>query len=392
MPITKSANPGNYSLGATVSLGSLGLLTPRHPAGTYIQGQLTDVPFEIEDPVVCVVYQPHWKEVDKDNLCKKQNNNLPPLPAIGVIAGFNPINQIIRARTEKLRAQSGQKCGEDAAYNFWFAALILKAFREDQKNRKELIYALAKNLSKANFTDIDGHPVQSGMQSTLIKNLTYGNGDGNPQITFLNSLKGLNKDNWLSEIRVSPTLIYQDFLDNGPEKGCISSNTPVGFQGERHPRKENAQKLLDSDLDPSHNLRSFANDDLNMSADPNNTYAYSLGVEKNPWIWAYVGLKVETTPRQLFFPLGPNVRMVARAFAKPFGGRMGPWYGKSWPQKANRSSDSRNAIIDPLLPLRNLSSGTSIDPADLSRLPNYSRFPGRYLWFEISLGFGLNHT
>ena len=353
--------------------GSMGLRNPPHPAYIYSQGGgITDGPALIrQPPLVCMAYSPTWDEVkNDDNQCKEPDFMLPALPVIQVLAGFNSINRRIKARTSQLRIESAALCDRYAAYNFWFAALILQAFREDQKNRKELMYALAQNLTKNDFIDLNGHSVKSGVEQTLRKNLTHANGEGQPQIEFFNSLRGLERQDWLSEIRVSPTLIYADYgRSSGGE--CVTVPTGIGDVSREHPRRSGAQRVLDSQLDPSGALRFFARDDLRMSTDP---YAYAIGVEKNPWFWAYVGVKVRTTPRQLFFPLGPEVNMVARSFAKPFGGRIGPWFAQTWPQGALQSSGDNR--IDPLLPLRNLDSGYSDDPGSLSRLPNYSRFPG----------------
>ena len=302
-------------------------------------------------------------------------SEFPPLPIVPVIAGFNGINAVIRAFTGQLRLQSDRVCDTHGAYNFWFAASILKAFREDQKNRKEVMYALADNLSKSesDFIDIEGHSVRAGVEVTLRKNLTHGNSDGQPQVDFLNSLASVERRDWLSEIRVSPTLLY---TDNTTASGCNAAVTPLAAEDINHPRRPGARQTLNR-LDPTGNLRLFAKDSATLGSDLENPYAYSLGVEKNPWIWAYVGVKAETAPRQLFFPIGPNARMVARAFAKPFGGRIGPWYGQTWPFGSPRSSDGeRGSRPDALLPPRNLPNGSIPNPTDLTRLPNYSRFPG----------------
>ena len=355
--------------------GSMGLKYPPHPARIYSQGGgTTDGPYPQQPPLVCVAYKPTWKDViDTDNQCKEANFVLPALPVIQVLAGFNSINAQIKARTTQLRMESAGLCDKYAAYNFWFSALILKAFREDQKNRKELMYALAQNLTKNDFMSLNGQPVKSGVALTLRKNLTHANGEGQPQIEFFNSLRGLERQDWLSEIRVSPTLLYADYAAGGDGEGCATVLTAIGDARMEHPRRPGARRILNSTLDPSGYLRSFSRD-LSISADPNNPYAYSLGVEKNPWFWAYVGVKVRTTPRQLFFPLGLEVNMVARSFAKPFGGRIGPWFAQTWSQGALQSSGDNR--IDPLLPLRDLASGFSDDPRSLTRLPNYSRFPG----------------
>ena len=356
-------------------LGTMGLQTPPHPVS--VDGPLTEIPVfgQRTPPSVCVTYRPTWQEVQGDNLCKVHEVRIPPLPIVPVIAGFNGINAVIRAFTRRLRLQSDRVCDTHGAYNFWFAASILKAFREDQKNRKEVMYALADNLSKSesDFIDIEGHSVRAGVEVTLRKNLTHGNSDGQPQVDFLNSLASVERRDWLSEIRVSPTLLY---TDNTTASGCNAAVTPLAAEDINHPRRPGARQMLEN-LDPTGNLRLFAKDSATLGGDLENPYAYSLGVEKNPWIWAYVGVKAETAPRQLFFPIGPNARMVARAFAKPFGGRIGPWYGQTWPFGSPRSSDGgRGSRPDALLPPRNLPNGSIPNPTDLTRLPNYSRFPG----------------
>ncbi len=75
-------------------------------------------------------------------------------------------------------------------------------------------------------------------------------------------------------------------------------------------------------------------------------YQYTIGVEKNPWYVAYVGARATTKPREIFFPLGSGVTMSARAFAKPFGGRIGPWYAVNWDSAAKHSDgDPTDALM-----------------------------------------------
>ena len=265
-------------------LGAMGLRNPPHPA--FANGPLVEQPMFSQNrpPSICVTYRPNWGEVSRENnLCRVPSVRIPPLPRVPVIAGFDGINARIHALATRLREQVSQHCDKHGAYNFWFAASILKAFREDQKNRKDVMYALAKNLSKADFRDLDGHSVVAGVEATLGKNLTHSNSEGFPQVQFFNSLKGKERQQWLSEIRVSPTLLY---IDNLPGDGCVAQSTALADPN-RHPRRERAHRLLDSILDSSGHLRTFARDSTTFDVDDN--YAYSLGVEKNPWIWAYVG-------------------------------------------------------------------------------------------------------
>ena len=175
-------------------LGTMGLRRPPHPA--YNNGPLTEQPAfsDSSPPSVCVTYKPNWEEVrGTDNLCQMFLVRIPPLPIVPVIAGFNGINAQIAAFAIELRNRVSRVCDTHGARNFWFAASILKAFREDQKNRKDVIYALAENLAQADFIDLDGHSVRVGVESTLRKNLTHGNSDGQPQVEFLNSLQGIER-------------------------------------------------------------------------------------------------------------------------------------------------------------------------------------------------------
>jgi hypothetical protein len=102
-------------------------------------------------------------------------------------------------------------------------------------------------------------------------------------------------------------------------------------------------------------------------------YQFTLGVEKNPWYMAYVGIRATSAPRQIFFPFGPNLEIRARAYAKPFGGRMGPWHGSAWPKG---SLESTGPQTDPFVPERTKAGGLLDSPDSPNRLPNYSRFPG----------------
>jgi hypothetical protein len=125
----------------------------------------------------------------------------------------------------------------------------------------------------------------------------------------------------------------------------------------------------------------FAWRDNNFLADSD--FQFSIGVEKNPWYMPYVGLRVKTTPRQIFFPFGSGVEMVARSFAKPFGGRIGPWYQAKWDKGAPNSD---GALTDSLMAPRVAAGGLLNSPDDPRRLPNYARFPGDTLGLTSKLG------
>jgi Flp pilus assembly protein TadG len=307
-------------------LGTMGLYQgDPHPVWT---GDVSDTPYgQAVTPSLCITYKPTWQEVPTgENLCNRPNLRIPPLPEVKVIAGFLGINHGIAALSRQLRAQFDFQCQRKGAYNWWFSMSILHAFRLDQRNRKQFIYALADNLSKGqqgDFTDLDGQLVSIGAKKTFEKNLTFANRQafGN-DFQMFNSLQGVDRKQWLPEVQIAPTMIYTD-VNN--EAGCNADPQPVS----NLPQRSGAVDLLNqaypqglqaSDL--------FVWRTGNVLADSD--FQYSIGVEKNPWFMPYIGIKVKTTPRQIFFPFGSGIEMVARSYAKPFGGRIGPWYSSRW--------------------------------------------------------------
>ncbi len=334
-------------------------------------------------PTVCVTYKPTWQEVPpNENLCNKPNLRIPPLPEVKVIAGFLGINYGIAALSRQLRLQFDIQCQRLGAYNWWFAMSILHSFRIDQRNRKQVIYALAKNLSQGkdgDFKDMDGNSVLAGARQTFLKNLTFANRQsfesGGGELKLMNSLEGVDPEKWLVEVKIVPTIIYTD-VDNDP--GCNASPQPIS----NLPQRSGARDVLNAPFPQglaASNL--FAWKDASFLSDSD--YQFSIGVEKNPWYVPYMGVKVKTTPRQIFFPFGSGIEMFARSFAKPFGGRIGPWYQSRWDKGA---ANSTGDIVDNLMAPRMAGGGLLNSPDDPRRLPNYARFPGDTLGLMSKLG------
>ncbi|MGZ3721966.1 MAG: TadE/TadG family type IV pilus assembly protein, partial [Bdellovibrionales bacterium] len=367
-------------------LGTMGLYRAPSPPNPVWSGEVTDTVYPpAVKPVVCVTYKPTWKEVpDDESLCNTENLRIPPLPLVKVIAGFLSINAGIAALSQQLRAQFDAQCERHGAYNWWFAASIMQTFRIDQRNRKQIIYALAKNLSNAStdgdFLDLDGNSVLQGARQTFLKNLTYANREsfqaGGGEFKLFNSLGGIDPKQWLVEIQTVPTILYTD-VDSSA--GCNASTHAI----KDLPERPEAVALLRAPFPgglQANELIPWMTTNAGFLKD--NDYAYSQGVEKNPWYMAYMGVKVSTTPRQIFFPAGGGVAMKARAFAKPFGGRIGPWYKASWPQGAKQSDGD---LVDALLPPRIENGGLMNSEDDPRRLPNYSRYPGDQLGMQSKL-------
>ncbi len=353
-------------------LGTMGLTD--HPVNLNIT---TEAPHpRTEIPSVCVTHFPTWKNVKEgENLCKKHENKIPPLPQVPVIAPFLGINAVISALSISLIQQYNDQCRKHGAFNWWFASASIMSFRIDQAQRKRTIFGLAQLLSNNNssdFLDINGNSVATGAYKSMEKNLTYANkaSDGGIQFKFFHSLYNIPRETWLPEIQTIPTIYYVD-VDNS--NGCDSNPREVRDVPSIPEAANFALNVLGgNEILPW----------VQMEPPPTHIMHMSMGVEKNPWYMAYVGVQAETKPRQIFFPFGPSISMKARAYAKPFGGRIGPWYQKQWPQGAPHSEGTR---VDLLSPPRTQQNGFLDDPTDLTRLPNYSRFPGDTLGLRSAL-------
>lgn len=347
----------------------------RHPTLT---GELSESVYQHAiRPPLCVTYKPTWVEVpDNQNLCHSDGLRVPPLPQVRVFAGFLGINHQIAALSTRLIQQFQASCDYHGAFNWWFSMSIAHAFRLDQRNRRQLIYGLANNLSArsdGDFIDLNGDSVRQGALQTFRNNLTFENRvafDEGGSFEMLNSLQGIDPAVWLPIIPISPTVAYVDVVDDPNNTiGCAA----VTSQIEQLPRRAQARNFLQqgppvgldaADLIPWKDaLNTFLQDD----------YQFTLGVEKNPWVMAYVGIKATSAPREIFFPIGPNIVIQARAFAKPFGGRMGPWHGNAWPKGSLISVGNQT---DNNVPERTKAGGLLDSPDDPRRLPNHSRFPG----------------
>lgn len=360
-------------------LGTLGLYRGGniHPARS---GDLSDTAFDAaKTPAVCITYFPNWKEVPPDeNLCNEVELKIPPLPHVQVIAGFLNLNHGIAALSEQLIAQFNAECVKHGAFNWWFAMSILHAFRIDQRNRMQIIQALANNLSNGqngDFIDLDGKSVLEGAKQTFEKNLTETNRTG-ANLTLVNGLQGHQPSEWLPKVVIAPMMIYTD-IDNS--NGCNAISTPVSSL----PREQAAYTILQGNWPAglqAGDLFQFKD----LQVDPQSDWTFTMGVEKNPWIVAYMGATGSSQGREIFFPLAGGVDMKAHGFAKPFGGRIGPWYGNRWDPGSPMSTGDP---VDALIPPRAGGDG-GIDDQDPRRLPNYSRYPGDQLGVTSKLAQG----
>jgi len=321
---------------------------------------------------ICVAHSGWQEYADRDpdaSFCSNLTD-IPAIPTVNIDSTFSPGLEQVNQDVAILQAQLVDDCLRYSVLNFNFAARILAAYRSEGLVRKEMMLGLAGLLSQpTDITDLAGGSVAQGAQRTLENNLTTGN-RANVDFEFFNSMGAGGCSDpavWLPEVRISPVLFFQDFESQGGN--CLRSpgsvqpkpNRPFADGSTNLPGGQNVFQV-----DPT--LASH------WAGEPNTAAHSTLGFEKNPWCMSYVGVRATANVRKIFSPVTGTRPMTVTAFAKPFGGRMGPWYGTTWDRGANRSAPG--AKTDPLVPTRKV--GNTLDDASSANVDivNFSQFPG----------------
>lgn len=341
---------------------------PSRPNAPYPQSDEDAWP-PARTPVLCITYQPIWLSSGSgDNACKEVDFNVTNIVIPRVIAPFTPTNAMFAAFARSLKRSIASTCSSYAGQNWLFGAFAYVAYMRDQQSRKELIRALARNLAKPaqDILDLKGESVYEGAKKTFLKNLTGPNFDSSPEFEVFNSLQGRQPNEWLVDMDVFYTLLYSDLT--GTPDNCRSEQKRL----DERPGDAAWASLVESSggAQALEDLMQYITSSQSIAA--NDSRRISMGVEKNPWWLAYVGVKARSKPRQLFPPFGAPVQIEARAYAQPFGGRIGPWYGTFWAKGANSSEG------DPLQisPTKLLANGIMNSSRPENLMPQYAKYPG----------------
>lgn len=348
----------------------------------------------------CLAYRPHSIVQADETYCKDLQNLVIPKPEspdlVGGTAYFFTIQESIRQATETLRNQLTRQCQVVGQQNYFALARFIAAYKSDVANRKKLLIKLANKISEEEPSDLDGQSVRLGVYKTLLKNLTLpnsdsirsvygdqgmGSGNANVQFEFLNGLSQGNcglrgaewePPGWLAEVLIFPYLRYLE-ADCAGNSAVSFTAKPISMGNDSSSPRY--RTILDDDL--LEKIRDIVNEPTGDNAQTR-LFKSSLGFEKNPWCMAYVGVKAKATPRIPFTPLG-SVTLEAQAYAKPFGGKIGPWYGTTWQAGQPRSfGETRDTKTDILAPFRVDIGGITIDPNDPNNDINFSPNNARY--------------
>lgn len=365
-----------------------------------------------EVPVACLA-NPYWWEFAGLTLGMPPNENYcwhpynwvstsiakPSVPSTPATGGYNAY--------ASFTAQMGRdnytvSCEKASPMSWAFVAAIMTNYKYSISYRKRAIKKLTENLVSSDPLDRDGNSIRQGVLLTIEKNLTESNRAGfdpnSVQILNGHSRGGCDGgsrpgENTITEILTAPGMYFALLGRTG-----ASCNFTIRFQLEHGLIAGAGGNINIWDPPPQATLRNM------VSGEPSNAnddFHSSLGFEKNPWCMSYVGVKATTRSRKPFAPFGQPSTLEARAFAQPFGGRIGPWYGKRWDRAAQTSISPAPPAAAPGAGDMNphpSQMGDRTDPMTSPRLvpgaggyqysaftiPNYSRFPGDRLGLRSS--------
>jgi hypothetical protein len=332
-------------------------------------------------PAVCIWHK-LWKESSDragstQDLCKKAADiRIPKIPKAKQIAGFLPWTGAVVGLVDRMRSVFEGQCKAAGPASWLYGSLIYIRFKRDQEYRRTLLRLLADFLSAdaSSWKDLNNDSVEVGVRKTILKNLTRSNKARikDSDIVLFNSLGGVKPEDWLPEIAIQALIPYVDFIENG---GACNGNLKFVNPGVTNDPNGHLPYHGINNLDRNGEVAGQVGDPLPGSPFRPNLEYPSIGVEKNPWWLAYVGVKVDIKPSTQFVlpfaPLGKAIGMTAKAFAQPFGGRVGPWFKQFWIASENQSSGEKT---DGLLPDR---AGVGIPMAPgTDDIPNYSKYPG----------------
>lgn len=366
----------------------------------------------------CIAFAPIKGMSESENycrdICETQNITLLGRPeSAGAIAGimqggFPNLARLVDNISRQLTSNSEKTC-EQAVTLTWFSiARFIWGYKADMMARKKVFNKLANSISYTtdDFKDIDGESARRGAYQTFYKNLSFPNqesfeADGLPRQTgafgFFNALgsaacggtEGEEKipPQWAREVFIKPVYSFRNGTCNDPTQTRLSYFsaevnkggqifTPQVLQSANLVDPALLNFLKDAIVDP---------DDLGSAAV---RLAHStIGYEKNPWCMAYVGVQASSTPRIPFTPFN-NIKLTARGFAKPFGGRMGPWYYKNWPAGSQQSRGSSDDKIDKMLPPRFEPGASAAGSIDESLRGDFSRYVGDAVGTKSTITMG----
>ncbi len=359
-------NPG-------IEFGWQGLRGNRDP---YTPATIGNGPQGPIPPRVCIGAGHLISDIGGDNYCSTLSFNVGYLEGVSSILG-GLIGGLL-GDVDSANLNIATNCENVAYLNWYYANSIVGAHKYEQQSRRHVINEIAQNLARPivagadGMRDIEGGNIFDGAYKTFTHNLTESNREylqGNRNVlTVANSMAGISPSDWLNPVYINVLIPYSAFSTAGGGCSEVVRNHTI----QAVPRTQN----LITRLDPNTQIAVFGGYPPNASDDQ--FEVLSLGVEKNPWYMVYNKVDAFSFSKPLFlgsFISNDGIRVAGRSYAKPFGGRIGPWYESLWPQGSVQSNGGERT--DAKTPNRVTIGeyGTNRTSTDPTVYPNYSRFP-----------------
>ena len=309
----------------------------------------------------------------QDLLCTKMNHAISSMtvPAVtGTLGSFIGMLTGVRDMAIATNTRLRDMCNI-YGYNSWlFGVMSVVHFRRDQNARKYMMHELARVMSGARFnhphgSDIDGNSIEMGVRKTFIKNLSFINKNSfnksTSKLKHFNSLSNpqpRSPGNWLIDQPFYDMALYSRIFRQGSD--CKKE---LSFLYTPPPSATGPQ------------VATLLNEIAPLGSDPWPQCAQtkkclpSAGMKKEKNFIIFYSLKAEIDyGNQIFLPFSQNITLKARAFAKPFGGRIGP--------DTHENGDRADPRLPPHPPPPHMPTSLSEMDFDINYAPNYSRYPG----------------
>ena len=353
--------------------------TMRLPDGTYLGIQ--DIPF------FCVGHDGFSNWPQGESNCQLQCSTFVQPRVITQIPaptnsntpfGGNVAGAIIAA-VAQVNANLSDKCMILGPTGAIYLSRFMMGYINEVTPRLRTIEMLAKDLSldAKEMVDIEGKKIFSGSETTFKNNLTGANFAGLSAASF-QAYNGLSDqkckfNDGLSGNQEFLKKIEFDFLNYFIHNCTPSPGTSGAYKPESVYSATSASGLGPAFDTMPQNIKDI------MTSVLNNGQKHTIGYEKNPHCVEYYAVKAFSEPNIPFLPLA-KIRLQATAVAKPFGGSIGPWFGREWPFGSKNSQYTPNqpsSQTDETLPNRKFQPGLG-NPAveSVYSQPNFAQYVG----------------
>lgn len=268
-------------------------------------------------------------------------------------------------------------CRSSTLYSLVQLANMMAANFIDSENRQQSIQLLmsALLLPADQMVDIDGESVKNGVLNTLKNNLTDANFNSlGTKYKLFNSTSSDNsyagsecnsREQLFHELKFQFVDLILNVCDNTSPNDLRNSTFLSLYKNnvyELNPKFPDIQSRTTTQIADIQQIRNIVQNE------------FKLGYEKNPWCQNYFGVRATTEPVIPFLPLA-KIKLHASAFAKPFGGTIGPWFYDKWARGTEKSDSPKQ--VDLTMPPIRVQAGFGTTLAErLRMLPNFSNYVG----------------